>query len=323
VQSRATKQSTAEERFNIFSDEFNEGEWDAAWTLRYLVLAAGDYLGQILGKECADAGMAVMLSPFIQCDDQALWRERLEDNWGDCYAAWPLAELFLELTAYARFGIVPPHGENDSDLNIENHLEDMVLRALRFFDETPLQAWVPDRGTQQPLIELIMLVKNRWALDHGEPIDPPALALFGGVSESRIRNLMAGADSIFNAVDKKIPAQQALSWLAERDVYLDSIWREQTFSFKAVAEDALETPLFVPVARDGSIFHPGLDKGAGYKVGAKGEERVIKEFNEALVELQRMPTPYWRRPNRRGKDGMVRGVDWRRYDLKTLMGLGV
>ena len=323
MQSKATKQSTAEERFNIFSDEFNDGEWDAAWTLRLLVLSAGDYLGQILGKAEADAGMAVMLRPLIQGDDPTHWREELNDRWSECYAAWPLGELFLELAAYAYFGIVPPHGDNDSELNIENHLKSMVQRAIRFFDETPLQMWVPNRADQQPLLELIILVKNRWALDHGEPIDPPALALFGGVSESRIRNLMAGADSIFNAVDKKIPAQQALSWLAERDVYLDSIWREQTFSFKAVAEDALETPLFVPVARDGSIFHPGLDKGAGYKVGAKGEEQVIKEFNEALAELQQMPTPYWRRPNRRGKDGMVRGVEWRRYDLKTLMGLGV
>ena len=38
-----------------------------------------------------------------------------------------------------------------------------------------------------------MLARNRWALDNMQPIEPAALAYFGGLSEGRVRNMMSGS----------------------------------------------------------------------------------------------------------------------------------
>jgi hypothetical protein len=76
--------------------------------------------------------------------------------------------------------------------------------------------------------------------------------------------------------------------------------------------------VFLPVARDGSTFHPGLHRRSGFTIGVKGEELQIADFHEALAELQRMPLPYWRRPNESGKWGIVTGVRWERLDASDL-----
>jgi hypothetical protein len=76
--------------------------------------------------------------------------------------------------------------------------------------------------------------------------------------------------------------------------------------------------VFVPVARDGSTFHPGLKRGGGYTIGEKGTETQVVDFDEALVELQRMPIPYWRRQNASGNWGIVSGVRWARLDASDL-----
>lgn len=73
---------------------------------------------------------------------------------------------------------------------------------------------------------------------------------------------------------------------------------------------ALNAPALVPVAKDGSAFLPGLRRASGYTIGAKGEERVVRQYEQALEELTRMETPRWRRPNSAGNWGIVSGVSW-------------
>jgi len=58
---------------------------------------------------------------------------------------------------------------------------------------------------------LLLMARNRWALDHGQPIEPAALSVFGGVSEGRIRNMMSGEKRIFSPWRARIPAQRSLS----------------------------------------------------------------------------------------------------------------
>lgn len=72
------------------------------------------------------------------------------------------------------------------------------------------------------------------------------------------------------------------------------------------------------MARDGSTFHPGLKRGAGYSIGEKGAEIQVADFDQALLDLQRMPSPYWRRPNESGNWGIVAGVRWARVDASDL-----
>jgi hypothetical protein len=85
--------------------------------------------------------------------------------------------------------------------------------------------------------------------------------------------------------------------------------------------------VFVPVARDGSIFAPRLRRGSvgigGYTIGPKGAERVVHEFAEALTELCQMEIPRWRRPNARDNWGIVTGIAWRRVRRDELEGFAI
>lgn len=72
------------------------------------------------------------------------------------------------------------------------------------------------------------------------------------------------------------------------------------------------TDLMVPVARDGRWFGPELARNRGmYQIGAKGEERRIAGFEQALAELEQMDVARWRRPNERGNWGIVSAIEWR------------
>jgi hypothetical protein len=169
------------------------------------------------------------------------------------------------------------------------------------------------------LHRLVRLASNRWALDNGRPVEPAALAEFGGVTEGRIRNMMSGQKRAFSSVDGLIPAQEALAWLSGRPEFWNSIWRDQSLpQYSVKHRPALTQAVFVPVARDSSTFHPGLKRGGGYTIGEKGTETQVVDFDEALVELQRMPIPYWRRQNASGNWGIVSGVRWARLDASDL-----
>jgi hypothetical protein len=130
--------------------------------------------------------------------------------------------------------------------------------------------------------------------------------------------MMSGEKRIFSPVEGKIPAQEALAWLSDRPDFWNSIWREQALPQYGAKHSTLERAVFVPVARDDSTFHPGLKRGAGYTIGAKGSEIQVDDFEEALGELQRMPIPHWRRPNAVGNWGTVSGVRWARLDAADL-----
>lgn len=66
----------------------------------------------------------------------------------------------------------------------------------------------------------------------------------------------------------------------------------------------------LPVARDGTCFHPGLIRSGEFTVGEKGEEQRYDSFTEALQALHQMSVPRWRRPNAQGNWGIVSGIRW-------------
>jgi hypothetical protein len=74
---------------------------------------------------------------------------------------------------------------------------------------------------------------------------------------------------------------------------------------------ASSTAEAVPFARDGSGFGPHLRRAGGFMIGAKGAERRVVGYLEALEVLRRMSPPCWRRPNGAGNWGIVTGVEWR------------
>jgi hypothetical protein len=138
----------------------------------------------------------------------------------------------------------------------------------------------------------------RFQLDTGQDIDPGDLALLGDISERRIRNMMAGKERVFSTKDGKIPATEALSWLKNRaDKFRPSCWRDQN-TFEDLAEQTVEVEdaLFVPVASDNSIFHPGLVRNGTFTVGHGKREKKCNSYEIALASLQKLANPSWSRP---------------------------
>jgi hypothetical protein len=68
----------------------------------------------------------------------------------------------------------------------------------------------------------------------------------------------------------------------------------------------------IPEARDGSRFTADLVLPDGtYRVGAKGKERNVAGYADAVEALTTMDVPRWRRPNgTSGMAGIVTGVRW-------------
>jgi hypothetical protein len=312
----------AEERAKIFHEGYGN-DLDAGTTLADLVIAAGDFLTRIIGADDVDAGMARIVEPVVRTSGDTIlnpsdWRRALDASSNTCFSEWPLGVRLHDLAAYAVYGIVLDGSEDPEER--ARHLEDLVTEAEEFATRAPFAAWNLANAASSDLMRLVRLASNRWALDTGRPVDPAALAEFGGVSEGRVRNMMSGAKRIFTAQDGRIPAVDALAWLNTRkEDFWTSIWREQPLpQYGDRQRPPLEKALFVPVARDGSAFHPGLRRGGRYTIGPKGQEVQIADFAEALAALHRMPVPYWRRPNPQGNWGIVSGVTWDRYDAADL-----
>ena len=307
----------AAERAEIFHEQYGN-DFDAAAALPEFVVAAGDYVSGIVGESAADAGMAVIVSGLAETagiiiNDPSKWRAALMDASSNCYSEWKIGPQLHDLAAYAEYGVVL-HDSQDAD-ELGEHLLSMLRQAKELLAKTPVEQW--GLAPNNELSRLVSIASDRWALDNNEPVEPSALAHFGGISEGRIRNLMSGENRVFPAKDGKIPATEALKWLSGRPAFWNSIWREQSLPLYAHNEPTtpLKQAAFVPVARDGSIFHPGLRRGSSYTIGRKGTEIQINDFHEALRQLQQMPTPYWRRPNESGHWGIVAGVRWDRVDL--------
>lgn len=316
---RRNSEIGAEERAEIFHEAFDI-EIDAGATLVELVKEAGGYLGMIVGGEAANAGMAQMVEPLVGRDlEPGDWREALDDAESQAFSDWPMGQRLHDLAAYAHFGIALGDGE-DAESNAV-WVETLVEEARRFRDRSPLAQWLgSDRAPQ--LERLVNLAEARWALDNNQPVEPSAVAAFGGIGAPRMRNLMAGPKRVFTRDGEgRIPAHEALAWLADRETFWNSIWRDQPLpTHRMRRRPPLAAPVFVPVARDGSVFHPGLKRNGAFTVGDAGGETHVADFDEALRALHAMSEPFWRRPNEKGAWGRVRGVRWERVERRELNG---
>lgn len=315
----------AEERRDIFAARF-DADIDPSQTLQELVRAAGEYLERIIGPDAVAEGMATMLGmpeDARGAGDRPDWRDWLEEESSGWFSTWPLGMRLHDLYAYGRYGIVLRTEDADADPEMDDDawLEARVTEVVAFRDTSPLTIWLSETRSPQ-LEEVILLAEGRWAIDNDKPVDPRALALLGEASEGRIRNLMAGVNRrLTRDSEGKIPAHEALDWLAGREGFWPSVWREQPIRFSTESDGPpLSAPVFVPVARDGTVFNPGLQRAGTYTVGPKGDEVHLEDFGEALSRLHAMSAPYWRRPNDQGAWGIVRGVRWERLERSELEG---
>jgi hypothetical protein len=276
------------------------------------------------------------------------WEEIWEDSDGFNDSYWPkLMDDAHNLSAFAYYGILPTWALDDVDSNspafndVPAVVRQTVANLTKFV--TLLPATLKLYGID--VIERTCLAASgRLKIDIGEPLTVHELAAVTKVSTKRLQNAIYAKTSeapVVNKADGLVPVATAQRWLDARE-YLPSIWKEfiehRCWELKgqmldhASADDeeaAKESDdfLFVPVARDGTIFGPkscrrqGKDGKGSYIIGAKGTEKSFDNYEMALAELARMSNPRWRRPNESGNFGIVSAEHWRRLSHMELIEL--
>ncbi|MCG7521038.1 hypothetical protein [Ruegeria sp. Ofav3-42] len=229
---------------------------------------------------------------------------------------WPGAQFIDQVGLYGLFGVTAA---------------DWPLAEKRYWVASltvELEHWQDDLKSDRydAIRTIVDLALSRHALEHefyfdGDEnkttaeVDVRSLSIFGGVTEGRIRNILSDGSGGLVRIGHKITATSAKAWLKGRKEFFASIWDQPEGDLPAPPNpDFSGEVIFVPVAADGSTFHPGLARNGSYTIGAKGEEERIFNFDDALIALQKMATPRWRRPNDAGNWGIVSGRDWRRVE---------
>ena len=278
------------------------------------------------------------------------WREEWKDidAYNDTY--WPEAmERAHNLNAFAFYGIIPNwsglvFGEEISlnlaeTLDVPKYIESTVYTLTQY---TAMFNKQRDYLGINAIEATCLAATGRLKLDQGKAITVHELAALTNVTTKRLQNAIYAKSEDAPIVGKggQISAASAQRWLKARD-YLPSIWKEfiegryweQLGSDSSVDmagdEDLrLEEYLFVPEAKDGTIFGPISCQRAGqrddsphFTIGRKGKEQNFQSYYDALEVLATMPIPRWRRPNENGNFGIVTAERWRRVSRNELNSL--
>lgn len=159
----------------------------------------------------------------------------------------------------------------------------------------------------------------RLKVDLGKPLTLGDIALLTGSKEATVmtaahRELIPTYES---GNRRLAEPREALAWMQERG-YRPTRFTSDNSEPATKSDVDLDDAVFVPVAADGTYFGPHCKSGNGYTIGAKGAERKVNDYFEALALLQKMNTPYWRRENAAGNRGIVRGLRWDRMSRARL-----
>ena len=311
-------ENTHEARLAAFQESYGNEE-DPGMTLADMVISLGNTLEMIVGASIAAEAMApVARSLGHHAGD---WRETITTWSNNAFSDWELGHLMHDMAAYAKFGIDIAAEAEDSEAEIAARIEVRITAAETFLDSVSLDHLI-GKDRKQDFETIVLMARTRWQLDHGKPVTPEGLARLGAVSDSRMRGLarQAADATIQMDANRLIPAQAALDWLENQPKFKSSLWKtDRPAADPEAAEPEISDPVFIPEARDGSRFLPGLDTGQGYAIGQKGHEQVVADFDEALSILSRMEPPRWRRPSpASGIPSLVTGVRWVRLGRNSL-----
>ncbi|WP_340587306.1 hypothetical protein [Erythrobacter alti] len=346
-----------QQEYDIRLTTFQDGyEWEECDGLVRSLALAGDLIEcafepiiaaramHALGQIISTAPVAEMAWSKLGDGEPSLdWRTDWEDidAYNDTY--WPeTMEQAHDLNAFAYYGILPSwahlgeEGEKSQrahdSLDVPGFVTAAIERLTNF-----LSLFGP--GMEFYGLETIrttcLAAAGRLKFDNGDPLTVHELAALSRVTTKRLQNAIyaKSADAPIVSKDGLIAAASAESWLTKRE-YMPSIWKEYVSGecWKSeptpIAPKKLEEPeeyLFVPEARDGTIFGPKSCLRPGrpseephYTIGAKGEEQDYSSYEDALAALTAMATPRWRRPNDVGNFGIVTVERWRRVSAREL-----
>lgn len=159
-------------------------------------------------------------------------------------------------------------------------------------------------------------------IDNGDSEDLTfhEIAVLAQMDVQSIRNVATGNtgelmtyqnDDLPRPLRTQVRAADAAQWLKGRKGFVAP---------KTHPNNVPEGYIEVPVSKDNSIFSHACRQTTGYKIGKKGEERYVETTEEALKALAEMPVAYWRRPNKHGRYGIVRAVEWKIVPMHVFKG---
>ena len=291
------------------SQDYND--WDFSGELLEALSNRFRVIEMILGKEETAPHLFAMLhGPDVE---GAHWEEVFDSYAPSQTVEWKGSHLLSDASIFGHYGIAPASIPFDA----RRAWVDALAEQLDQF------RLVANPESQGVIARIINIALSRHAIDTGAgEVDLQSLALLGGVTEGRIRNILSSNDSGLEKVGQRVTAASAAAWLKGRKEFFPSIWQQHDeVAPEAASSDFADDVVFVPVAADGSFFHPGLARSGKFMIGAKGEEVSCPTFDEALGALQKMATPRWRRPNDAGNWGIVSGRDWKRVERRPLFSM--
>ncbi|MBO9422342.1 hypothetical protein J7481_22720 [Labrenzia sp. R4_2] len=317
---RPYSEISAQERIELYCADFGK-KLDPASQLADILIGIGDQLGFIFGQDKSDEVMG-SISQCLHDDShpkndkhQQSWKNIIHENYRKIYTDHPGGRLFFNLLAYAQYGVVIDETKISAELSSTISL---MIDQLESFQTSYSQPFSAGESPDQ-ITTLLNWAKARQALDNKNPIDPAGLALLGDVSERTIRNLMSKKQKGLRNVDGKVRFEDAEHWLSSKNGFWNSIWNTQDTSDDLPTEFRREEKyVFVPVSRDGSVFHPGLRDTYGYRVGPKGDQEDFEDYEAALQHLHKATHPYWNRKNTNGMRVLLSGNRWERLSKTEL-----
>lgn len=308
----APESMTAADRREAWDNRMNTGDdpWAYSLELRGMLRTPFLLIESLVGQELAAPHLLPLLWELNAEGDTV--EEAVEDVPAGPTNQWAIGVVLDNAGIYGLYGVT-----SDDVPLVER--EDWIATLMADLEKF-LELAQPD--PQGAIARITNLAAARWAIDQGEgEVDVASLAVLGGVSEGRLRNILSSGDGVLEKAGGKVTAQSAAAWLKGRKEFFASIWRQPDDAAPEppASGDFEDEVVFVPVAADGSFFHPGLARGGKFAVGAKGEMLEVSGFDEALDLLQKMATPRWRRPNEAGNWGIVTGRSWKRISRSELM----
>lgn len=299
-------------------DELFDGshDWDYAQWLHELTMQSLEQIENLMGPDLSAAPLRQLVQPIAEIGypNAETWRDAMDDV-SAFFDVLPVSARFRYAVLYGHYGVTPA-GIPDDERGV--WLQKLVSDVTSFAARSDV-AHLNDGDNA--LVRIADLAGSRLAVDFADgEVDLRSMAVLGGITEGRVRNLLSDTNSLLErGANGGIKAMSAAAWLQKKKGFLASIWHEADTPVERQDEGEAVAPehmIFVPVARDGSMFTPDLLRNGFYRIGAKGAEEDVADFHAALARLNAMPVPRWRRPNEKGLWGIVSGVAWQRIEKK-------
>lgn len=311
---RQEVQARFTQREQEWGETFQYEEQDVLWTL---LRRLGEQLEFLTNPETADAAMKAVWDALPERSEE--WGEG--ESWRAAFnresvevslAEFRAGQVLVLLRQYAEAGLLPREA-------LEESFDGAVATLSRLIAEgSAFRSGLPGDLPGKDLIDrMMMMAEARFALDSGQPLQPEGVALLAGLSVKSVRNAMAlkGDEGLETTPDGLVVAESATRWLATKDGFKDSIWKQAVGVALAPQPDPDELSEFVvvPEAKDGGWFRPSDRMTQGWKIGTKENGHYVSDYWQSLDELMRMNIPRWRRPSATsGAHGIVSGVQFRR-----------